>query len=73
MTRTTCPSCRLRFGAAAAATLYSCPECGRSLEAVASPAAALGFRLFVAADPYAPLPITVEAALPRDDLRPDRP
>jgi len=73
LTRITCPSCRLRFAAAAAATLYSCPECGGSLEAVGSTAATLGLRLFAATDPYPPLPSAVEAALPRDDVRPDRP
>jgi hypothetical protein len=73
MTRLTCPSCRLRFGAAAAAILSSCPECGRSLEAVDSSAATLGLRLFAATDPSVPLPVAVEAALPRDDVRRDRP
>jgi hypothetical protein len=73
MTRVTCPSCRLRFGAADAVTLSSCPECGRSLEAVGSPAATLGLRLFAAADPHPPLPIAAEAALFHDDDRPARP
>jgi len=43
MTRVSCPSCRLRFGAAATAILSSCPECGRHLEAVTSAEEILGF------------------------------
>ncbi len=45
MTRVSCPSCRLRFGAAATAILSTCPECGRHLEATASAEETLGFSL----------------------------
>jgi hypothetical protein len=64
MTRVTCRSCRLRFGGAAAATLASCPECGRPLEDPGSAAASMGFRLFGAADLDPASPMAVEAALP---------
>ena len=66
MTRVTCPSCRLRFGAAAAVTLASCPECGRALEDAGSAAASMGFRLFGSAEPESEpaLAMAVEAKLP---------
>jgi predicted nucleic acid-binding Zn-ribbon protein len=64
VTRFSCPSCRLRFATAAAATLTSCPECGRALQAVDSAEATLGYRLFEAIDPSPALPMAVEAALP---------
>lgn len=72
MTRLSCPSCRLRFTAAATATITTCPECDRPLEAVISAADALGFRLFTPLDPQPKLPMAVAAALPTDALRPDR-
>jgi hypothetical protein len=71
MTRLTCPSCRLRFTTTATATLATCPECARPLEAV-STAATLGHRLFGPADPPAALPMAAEAVLPVPSLRPDR-
>jgi hypothetical protein len=71
MTRLCCPSCRLRFTTAAAATLTNCPECDCPPEAV-DVAATLGYRLFVAADPPRALPMAAEATLPDPDLRPDR-
>ena len=71
MTRLSCPSCRLRFTAAAAATITTCPDCGRHLQAVSSSADTLGFRLFTPLDPQRELPMAVEAALPIPDLRPD--
>ena len=67
MTRVSCPSCRLRFGAAATAILSTCPECGRHLEATASAEETLGFSLFAPTD--AILPIAVEAAVPIDGPR----
>jgi hypothetical protein len=72
MTRLSCPSCRLRFSAAAAATITTCPACGRHLEPVISAEDTLGFRLFTAADPQPELPMAVEAALPVHDLDGDR-
>jgi hypothetical protein len=71
MTRLSCPSCRLRFTAAATATITTCPDCGRHLEAVASAEDTLGLRLFTPLDPQRDLPMAAEAALPIDDLRPD--
>jgi hypothetical protein len=66
MTRVSCPSCRLRFGAAASAVLTTCPECGRPLEPAASATATLGFQLFAPTDlPLAP-PMAIEAVLPTD-------
>lgn len=64
MTRLSCPPCRLRFGRAATATLTTCPECGEALEAIDSPEATIGFRLFAPTDTRPALPIAVEAALP---------
>jgi hypothetical protein len=68
MTRLSCPSCRLRFAAAATATITTCPDCGQDLEAVISAEDTLGFRLFTPLDPQPELPMAVEAALPIDDL-----
>ena len=64
MTRFFCPSCRLRFATAAAATLTSCPECGGAFQAVDSAEAILGYRLFEETDPPPALPMAIEAALP---------
>jgi hypothetical protein len=64
MTRLTCPSCRLRFASASAATLTICPSCAGDLQAVASAEATLGFRLYEVLDPPAVLPIAVAMALP---------
>jgi hypothetical protein len=72
MTRLSCPSCRLRFTTVAAATLTTCPDCGRELRAVASAQAILGYRLFEPADPMPAAPIAVEAALPIDGSPPDQ-
>jgi hypothetical protein len=44
MTRSCCPSCRLRFSRATASHLVACPFCAQPLHLVA-PAAALGFKL----------------------------
>ena len=70
MTRLSCPSCRLRFTAAATATTTTCPACGLHLEEVISAEDTLGFRLFTPPDPQPELPMAVEAALPVHD--PDR-
>lgn len=45
-----CPSCRLRFTAAAAAYLVACPECGRSPQPITGAAGVVGFRLYVPED-----------------------
>ena len=68
MTRLSCPSCRLRFTAAATATITTCPDCGQDLEAVISAEDTLGFRLFRPLDPQPESPMAVEAALPIHDL-----
>jgi hypothetical protein len=70
MTRLSCPSCRLRFGAVATAYLTTCPECERDLECV-SAQGTLGFRLFAPGDPLPALPMAVEAALPLHGPRPE--
>jgi hypothetical protein len=72
MTRLSCPSCRMRFGAAATAILTTCPECGRPLEAADSAAKTMGLRLFAPTDSQPALPIAGQAALPPDGPRPDR-
>jgi hypothetical protein len=64
MTRLTCPSCRLRFPSASAATLTTCPCCAGDLREVTSAGATLGFRLFEAVEPPLELPLAVELALP---------
>jgi hypothetical protein len=71
MTRLSCPSCRLRFATPATATLTTCPECGRTLEAVRFAEATLGFRVFADPDPQPAMPMAVEAAVPTDVRRPD--
>jgi hypothetical protein len=68
MTRLSCPSCRLRFTAAATATITTCPVCGQHLEAVISAEDILGFRLFTLPDAEPELPMALEGALPIDDL-----
>lgn len=49
MTRSCCPSCRLRFTRAAAAALVACPSCGDPLEEVGDVVELVGYRL--ATDP----------------------
>ena len=44
MTRSCCPSCRLRFSRATASHLVTCPFCAGALQDLA-PSAMLGFRL----------------------------
>jgi hypothetical protein len=66
MTRLSCPSCSLRFGAAATATLSMCPDFGRPLLVANSAAETLGYRLHAPADTPPALPIAVEAAMPTD-------
>jgi hypothetical protein len=72
MTRLLCPSCRLRFTAPATATLTTCPDCRRPLDAAGSAEATLGYRLFAPADPQPALPMAVEAALSVPPMRPGR-
>jgi hypothetical protein len=63
MTRTTCPTCRLRFTAAMAATLPSCPSCSGPL-AVVPAQQSLGYRLAERVGSHADLPVARAAALP---------
>jgi hypothetical protein len=72
MTRVSCPSCRLRFGAAATAILSTCPECGRHLEPATSAEDTLGFSLYAPTDARPILPMAVEAAVPIDGPRAGR-
>jgi hypothetical protein len=79
MTRACCPSCRLRFTSASAASLEACPGCGQALQSIPSARAALGYRLFEFDEPLPELPIAAEAALPvsgrgrKDRDGPERP
>jgi hypothetical protein len=66
MTRVCCPSCRLRFTPASAASLAICPECRRDLRAVAYAEALVGYRLFGPIDAPPALPTAAEMALPKD-------
>jgi predicted amidophosphoribosyltransferase len=72
MTRLLCPSCRLRFTAVATATLTTCPDCGRPLDAAGSAETTLGYRLFAAPDAEPALPTAVEAVLAVPGVTPDR-
>ena len=72
MTRVSCPSCRLRFGAAATAILSTCPECGRHLQPATSAEDTLGFSLYAPTDARPILPMAVEAAVAIDGPRAGR-
>jgi hypothetical protein len=63
MTRTTCPDCRLRFAAAIAAAVPSCPVCGGVL-AILTAEQSVGYRLADPVGSRADLPVAVAAALP---------
>jgi hypothetical protein len=64
MTHVHCPSCRLRFMAAAAAHMTVCPTCSNPLEAAASAERVFGFRLVPLDDDVEARPATVAVALP---------
>ncbi len=64
MTHLCCPSCHLRFGAAASAYLTACPECGLVLTVVTDPASLLGLRLFDPLDVAEALPEALAVSLP---------
>ena len=59
-----CPSCRLRFTPAEVAYVALCPECGGTLERVASFERAVGFRLFGPQDVPHSLPEAVAVSTP---------
>jgi hypothetical protein len=67
MTRIGCPSCRLRFSAAAAAYLVACPECGRPPQPITGEQGVVGFRLFVLEDTPPELPEAVSVSIPIRD------
>ena len=67
MTHVGCPSCRLRFTAAAAAYLVACPECGRPPQPIAGAEGVVGFRLFVLEDALPELPEAVAVSIPVQD------
>jgi hypothetical protein len=67
MTQAGCPSCRLRFSAAAAAYLVSCPECGRPPQPIADAEGVVGFRLFVVEDVPRELPEALAVSIPIPD------
>jgi hypothetical protein len=65
MTRSCCPSCRLRFSRATATTLRHCPFCAGPVEQVAA-TAVMGFRLVAVDDLMVDEPdIAIAAALPK--------
>ena len=67
MTQIGCPSCRLRFTAAVAAHLISCPECGRAPQPIEGAQDVVGFRPFVVEDvPQAP-PEALAVSIPIPD------
>jgi len=68
-----CPSCRLRFTAAAAAYLAACPQCGQPPQSIPGPEAAVGFRLFVVEDGPRELPEAVAVSIPIPDPGAGRP
>jgi hypothetical protein len=67
MTHAGCPSCRLRFTAAAAAYLVSCPECGRPPQPIAGAEGVVGFRLFIVEDLPRELPQALAVSIPIPD------
>lgn len=67
MTHVGCPSCRLRFTAAAAAYLVACPECGRPPQPIAGAEGVVGFRLFVLENVPQELPEAVAVSIPIPD------
>jgi hypothetical protein len=70
MTRVCCPSCRLRFTGAPAASLTSCPHCDEVLQPVVSAALTMGYRLYDVVDPLPAMPTAVAVALPVDGPQP---
>jgi hypothetical protein len=68
MTRSCCPSCRLRFSRATAAQLVACPFCAQPLQVLAA-SDALGFKRIAVdglagGDPVEAQAIAVAMALP---------
>jgi hypothetical protein len=67
MTYACCTSCRIRFTAAAAAYLTTCPTCGEPPQPSAGLAGAVGYRLFRLEDVPSELPGAVEVSMPIPD------
>jgi hypothetical protein len=63
MTRSCCPSCRVRFIPAAAAILSACPTCGGPLHEAATAGELLGYRLDTDDGPAAALAAALASAL----------
>lgn len=64
MTHVSCPDCRLRFTAGAAAYLVACPKCGETLQAQRRPDEVLGYRLHHLPDAFPSVPEAVAVAMP---------
>lgn len=73
MTYLCCPGCRLRFSAAAAVYLTSCPECNMPAAPVSGPTMLVGFRLFDPLDAPHDMPEAVAVQLPVPTLDGPRP
>lgn len=67
MTHVGCPNCRLRFTAAAAASLVACPNCGRPPQPIADAQGLVGFKLFVLEDMPRDLPEALAVSMPVQD------
>jgi hypothetical protein len=65
MTRSCCPSCRLRFTHAAAAVLVACPSCDEGLYEVDDPAELVGYRLATDLLEMQVMDAALAASLPR--------
>jgi hypothetical protein len=63
MTHAVCPSCRLRFNAAAASYIVACPACGLPTQQIAGAEGVVGFRLFVVEDAPIELPEAVAVSV----------
>ena len=64
MTQVSCPSCRLRFTRAAAASIVACPKCGEPPQLILSAAETIGFRLVAQDDLPDAWPAVVAVAMP---------
>ena len=64
MTRSCCPSFRLRFTHAAAAFLVACPSCGEGLYEVDDVAQLVGYRLADDLPEYEVMAAAIAVALP---------
>jgi hypothetical protein len=72
MTPVCCPSCRLRFTAAASAYIVACPECGKPPQQITSLEGTLGFRLFDPKDLATGLPQAIADSIRVPEFGHDR-